>query len=360
MTPTPIEPHPASEPHPAGEPGPASARRSGDGLLRRRATLRRPGPARWLALAAATLGLLVSGALPADADRRHRPPAYPDVIALPDGFLPEGITIDQRGRDRGTAYFGSRADGDIYAADLRTGEGRIISQGPGTPSIGLKTDDKGLLYVAGGPAGTARVVDVASGDILASYQLTDADATFVNDVVLTSRYAWFTDSQQAQLYRVPLADHGRPAPESAVRTLPLTGDWEQIAGAFNANGIATTPDGRALLVVQSETGYLFRVDPATGRATRVDLGGTLLTNGDGLLVQGRTLYAVQNRLNQVAVVRLAPSGRSGELVATLTDDDFDVPTTIAAYRQSLYLPNARFTTPPTPDTTYTAVRIDRP
>jgi hypothetical protein len=48
-----------------------------------------------------------------------------------------------------------------------------------------------------------------------------------------------------------------------------------------------TPDGRALLVVQSNTGYRFRVDPHTGVATRVDLGGTLLTNGDGLLVQGR-------------------------------------------------------------------------
>ena len=320
-------------------------------------TTRRRGFTRWAALTVLTLGLLVPTAAPADA--RHRDHRTPDVISLPDGFQPEGITIDQRGRDKGTAYFGSRADGDIYAADLRTGKGRVISQGPGTPSVGLKTDSSGLLYVSGGVAGTARVVDVRRGRTLVSYPLTTG-TSFVNDVVLTRTTAWFTDSQQAQLYAVPLARHGRPAKASAVRTVPLTGDWVQAAGVLNANGIAVTPDGRSLLVVQSNTGFLFRVDPRSGVAKRVDLGSTLLTNGDGLLVEGRTLYAVQNRLNQVAVLRLDRSGSSGRLLTTLTDADFDVPTTIAAYGKSLWLPNARFSTPPTPTTTYTAVRIPRP
>ena len=324
---------------------------------------RRHGVTRWAALTVLTLGLLVPTAGPADA--RHRDHPAPDVISLPDGFQPEGITIDQRGRDKGTAYFGSRADGDIYAADLRTGKGRVISQGPGTPSVGLKTDSSGLLYVSGGVAGTARVVDVRSGRVLASYALADPAPTtdrpsFVNDVVLARRDAWFTDSNRAVLYRVPLAKHGRPAPASAIQRLPLTGEWTQTAGVINANGIAVSPDGRSLLVVQSNTGFLFRVDPRTGVATKVDLGGTLLTNGDGLLVEGRTLYAVQNRLNQVAVLRLDRSGSSGRLQTTLTDADFDVPTTIAAYGKSLWLPNARFSTPPTPTTTYTAVRIPRP
>ena len=62
----------------------------------------------------------------------------------------------------------------------------------------------------------------------------------------------------------------------------------------------------------------------------------------------------------MAVVRLDRSGSSGRLVTTLTDADFDVPTTIASYGKSLYLPNARFSTPPTPTTPYTAVRIARP
>lgn len=312
---------------------------------------------RWAVCTALALGLLVPTVGPAEArDRSHH---TLDVIDLPAGFLPEGIAIDHRGRDRGTAYFGSRADGDIYAADLRTGAGRVISEGPGTPSVGLKSDDDGLLYVAGGAAGDARVIEARTGEILATYQLTDATGTFINDVVLTRTHAWFTDSQQAQLYAVPLEHRGRAARAPAVRTVPLGGDWQQVAG-FNANGIAETPDGEALLVVQSATGKLFRVSPRTGNATEVDLDGLLLTNGDGLLVEGRTLYAVQNRLNQVAVIRLDRSGRSGRLVETVTDPSFDVPTTIASYGKSLWLPNARFTTPPTPTTPYTAVRIDRP
>lgn len=274
-------------------------------------------------------------------------------IELPDGFQPEGIAID----GRGIAYFGSLADGDIYAADVRTGAGSVISEGPGTSAVGVKVDQRGRLFVAGGPSGTARVVETETGDTLATYQLS-AGPSFVNDVVLTRTGAWFTDSQNAQLYRIPLEGRGDLPDADQIETLPLTGDWVQQPG-FNANGIAQTPDRQSLLVIQSSTRTLFRVDPATGEATRVDLGGTELTNGDGLLVVGSTLYVVQNRLNTVAVFHIAADGTSGQLVELLTSPDFSVPTTVAAYADSLYLPNARFGTPPTPDTPYWATRIDR-
>ncbi|HEX6682087.1 MAG TPA: hypothetical protein VF062_04805, partial [Candidatus Limnocylindrales bacterium] len=104
----------------------------------------------------------------------------------------------------------------------------------------------------------------------------------------------------------------------------------------------------------------FRVNPATGAATLVDLGGEPVTAGDGLLLLGSTLYVVQNQLNRVAVFRLSSSGRSGRLVTTATDPGFDIPTTVAAFGRRLYLPNARFSTPPTPETTYTAVAIRKP
>jgi sugar lactone lactonase YvrE len=278
---------------------------------------------------------------------------FPDTIDLPTGFQPEGIAIGRLP----FAYFGSLADGSIYRANLVTGRGRIISEGPGTPSVGLKLDAKGRLFVAGGPAGSGRVVDIRTGEILASYTFAAAP-TFVNDVVLTPGAAWFTDSQNAALYKLPLGRRGSLPPADGFVRVPLGGDWAQVAG-FNANGIARTPDGRALLVVQSATGFLFRVDPATGNATRVDLGGEILTNGDGLLVIGRTLYVVQNRLNQVGVFTLSRDGSSGELVAQLTDDGFDVPTTVAAFGNRLYLPNARFGIADPATAEFTAVAIRR-
>lgn len=276
-------------------------------------------------------------------------------IPLPDGFQPEGITVGRHHR----AFLGSLADGDIYRLNLRTGEGRVISQGPGTPSVGLKIDRRGRLFVSGGPGGDARVVDSRTGEVLASYTFAPAGTdTFINDVVLTRRVAWFTESMQPVLYGVPLGRHGRLADQSDVITLPLSGDWVQQPG-FNANGIARTPDRRALLVVQSSTGSLFRVDPGTGVATKVDLNGATAANGDGLLTKGRTLYVVRNQDNLVAVFRLNRAGTSARLVDTLTSPTFDVPTTVARRGSSLYLPNARFNTTPTPQTEYWVTRIHR-
>jgi sugar lactone lactonase YvrE len=231
----------------------------------------------------------------------------------------------------------------------------VISPGPGTPSLGLKIDQRGRLFVAGGTGGDARVLDARTGRVLASYPL--ASPAFINDVVLTPTAAWFTDSANPFLYKVTFGPHGA-LPATATR-LPLTGDLAYTAGT-NANGIVTTPDRRGLIVVQSNAGRLFRVDPRTGVTTAVDLGGETVANGDGLLRIGNLLYVVQNRLNTVAVFRLDDRGTAARLVTKVTDPRFDVPTTVAAYRDRLYLPNARFTTPPTPTTPYTAVAIPRP
>ena len=41
---------------------------------------------------------------------------------------------------------------------------------------------------------------------------------------------------------------------------------------FNANGIEATATGQSLIVVNSATATLFRVNPDTGDATAIDLG----------------------------------------------------------------------------------------
>ncbi|GAA1813035.1 hypothetical protein GCM10009682_37760 [Luedemannella flava] len=287
---------------------------------------------------------------------------FPTEFALPTGFLPEGIAIG----DRPVAYFGSRADGDIFRVNLATGEGEVISQGPGpgNPTVGIKVDQRGRLFAAGGGAGSARVVDTRSGAILVSYQLVTpvpgANNTFINDVVLTPDAAYFTDSRSAVLFRLPLGRHGTlPA---AAEPITLGGDWAPGADgvAPSANGIARTPDGRALIVVASNLGKLFRVEPATGVATLIDLGGETVVNGDGLLLSGHTLYVVQNRLNTVAVIRLDRRGTAGTVTQRITDTRFDVPTTVAAFGNRLYLPNARFGIASPEAATYNAVAIARP
>lgn len=138
--------------------------------------------------AAAVLAVtLLPGASPTTAAVAPPDRPFPARIELPDGFQPEGIALGPGP----TAWFGSRADGDIYEVSLRTGEGSVISQGPGTPSVGMKSDRQGRLYVAGGTSGTARVVDTATGEVVRDIPLSSAP-TFVNDVLLSRSAAWFT------------------------------------------------------------------------------------------------------------------------------------------------------------------------
>ncbi|WP_354643083.1 SMP-30/gluconolactonase/LRE family protein [Kitasatospora camelliae] len=294
----------------------------------------------------------------AATDSAEAESCLPNGFPLPNGFNPEGITIDALGR----AYLGSLANGDIYRASLATGQGEVISAGlgPGSPSLGLKIDGRGRLFVSGGWGGDARVIDARTGAILASYHLATSADTFVNDVVLTPGMAWFTESAQPVLYGLPLAASGRlPDPSEVVR-LPLSGDFEPVPqGSVGSNGIETTPDGTALLVVNMTTGSLYRIDPRTGVARRTDLGGADLVNGDGLLRQGRELFAVRNFSNEVAVVKLDRTGLHGEITRRITDPRFRIPATVAAYRDRLYIPNGRFDTPPTPTTDYDVVAVPR-
>jgi sugar lactone lactonase YvrE len=214
----------------------------------------------------------------------------------------------------------------------------------GRAAIGLKVRGDRII-VAGGPTGKAFVYDARDGSDVGEFVLTE-ETTFVNDVALARGAAYFTDSINPQLYVLQGGE---------VSTLPLTGDlqYDDDPGTFELNGIA--PAGRRLIAVQSRTGKLFEIDPRTGDTREIDLGGESLPNGDGLLRQGKRLYVVQNRLNQVAVVDL----RRGEIVRRITDDDFRVPTTVARKGRYLWLPNARFGTPPGPDVEYEVVRVSR-
>jgi sugar lactone lactonase YvrE len=280
---------------------------------------------------------------------------FPSTIDLPVGFRPEGITTGPGP----FAYLGSLADGSIYRVNLVTGTGRVISPGggPTAPSVGLKSDQRGRLFVAGGPGGNGRVIDARTGAVLRTYTFTTVAPTFVNDVVLTPDAAYFTDSRKGVLYKVRLGRNGRPA--GTFETLTLTGPIVIDPAANNANGIARTPDGRGLLIIQSNTGLLWRVDPRTGAVTRVDVPGDPLVNGDGLLLLGRMLYVVQNRLNTVAVIGLNRRGTAGERIGAITDPGFDIPTTVAAFGNRLYLPNARFGIPAPETAAFTVVAVRR-
>ena len=279
--------------------------------------------------------------------------AFPDTIPLPNGWQPEGIATGA-----GTSiYAGSLGTGDIYVADLRTGAGEVLVDAPdGRVAAGLKVD-RGLIYVAGATTGQAYVYDATTGEEVAVLDLAAAGA-FVNDVTVTRDAAYFTDSFAPVVYRVALDNRGVPTGD--VETLDLSGDWEQIPGpfVFNANGIAATANGKALIVINSTLGMIYAVDPSTGEATAIDTGGQSLSAGDGIVLQGRTLFVVRNQLGEVVELRLSPDLTTATVVETASDPDFRVPTTLALQGSRLYAVNARFGVPDPTNAEYEIVLVD--
>jgi sugar lactone lactonase YvrE len=276
------------------------------------------------------------------------PPVFPETVSLPDGWEAEGVATG-RGTD---VYAGSLASGAVWKADLRTGEGSVlVDQNPGGAAVGLAVN-RGVLFVAGGLSGQGYAYDADTGEELATL---DLGLGFVNDVIVTRQAAWFTNSFTPEIYRVALAGG---VPTGDVDTVPLTGDWTQVPVffVFNANGIEATSNGKSLIIVNSTVGALYEVDPATGTATQIETD-TELTSGDGILLRGRELSVVRNRLNEIAVLELSPDLSSATLVDTLTDPDFAVPTTVASFGGTLYAVNARFGTPPE-GTPYEIVKVD--
>ena len=304
---------------------------------------------RVLTLAAALLAaaVVVSGGSSAAQQK-----SFPEVIQLPAGFQPEGIEIKAN-----TFYVGSRVTGAIYRGNLRTGAGAtLVPGGAGRPATGIELDNRKRLWVAGAQSGNAYVYNAQSGALIRTYDFADAP-TFINDAVVTRDAAYFTDSQKRVLYKVPIGSGG--ALGASFQTIPLTGDFVLQAG-FNLNGIDATSNGRTLVAVQSNTGKLFRIDAATGVTREISLGGESVPAGDGILLKGKTLYVVQNQLNQVAVIRLSPDLASGQVLRRLTDPDFSVPTTIDDHGKRLWAVNARFGVANPGSAAYQVVLVGKP
>jgi sugar lactone lactonase YvrE len=296
--------------------------------------------------------LLLSAVLLLGASAALAQDTFPEKIALPNGFAPEGIEVG----NGNTVYVGSVGTGAVWVGDLRTGSGQILVEG--APNVRSATGlefEHGRLWVSGARFGNARVYHAATGELIEEFQLATGTApTFINDAVATVGGVYFTDSQRPFLYKVAVTGNGTLGP---VTTIPLSGDYQHIAGQFNLNGIVATADGKTLIAVQSAARKLYTIDPETGVASLIDLGGYNLTNGDGLLLHGRTLYVVQNRDNKVAVFELSPHLTSATFLRALTDPDLDVPTTIDQVGSRLYVVNARFGTTTPTDQAYHIVRI---
>ena len=283
------------------------------------------------------LAMVAAVAMPAAATQTPR------VIVLPGATSAEGIAA---GRGA-TFYAGDLFAGDIFRGNIRRGTAELFIDAPaGRMAVGMAADLRhDLLFVAGGFTGQAYVYDLGTGASVASYDLGDPETSIINDVTVTKAGAWFTDSFQARLYFVPVSRAGVPGPS---RTLALSGPAADTSGEFNLNGIQATANGKTLIVAHSTNGQLYTVDPRTGASATI--AGVSVAQVDGIVLQGRRLWAVQNT-NQVTRIRLGRHLTSGVVEKVITSPLFQVPTTAALFGRRLAVVNAKFDTgiPPTAD-----------
>ena len=267
---------------------------------------------------------------PASADPR------PASIPLPNDFQPEGIAVGAGH----TFYVGSLRDGDIYRGDLRSGEGAVFIDVENRAAVGMRVvEARHWLVVAGGATGHAWVYDTRDGTTTADLVLGPPGTTFSNDVAITDEALYFTDTFAPMLYRVPILANGTFGPTESV---PVTGP-AAATGGFGLNGIDSTHRGW-LIVNHSDLGILALINPATGVSREIPLSGTALIPGtlDGLQLEGRTVWVVQNFANSIARVQLSPDLTSGRVVEVITSELFRVPTTVARHGSTLAVVNGRF------------------
>jgi len=165
------------------------------------------------AIVAALVGATAAFAEPAGARQR------PDTIELPTGFAPEGVATGAGG----TFYVGTRTGGHVARGNIHDeADAEVFVDDPVVnAATGLKADVRhGLLWVAGGPTGQAAVYDLDTGDAGVALTLTTKTPSFINDVVVTRDAAYFTNSNQPELYKVPISPRGELG---AVETIPLAG-----------------------------------------------------------------------------------------------------------------------------------------
>ena len=122
---------------------------------------------------------------------------------------------------------------------------------------------------------------------------------------------------------------------------------------FNLNGIVARGDGRQLIVVQTNTGKLFRIDLGAGTPTSRRIGqvdAPALPGGDGLLLDRGRLVVVQGSPAALRFLKLGGDASRARLVDTRTDPTLRGPSTVARVHKLLLVVNADFATSTTPFT----------
>lgn len=241
---------------------------------------------------------------------------HPSYTIPGDQFFPEGIAYDPAS---GIFYTGSTTNGDVVRVKVETGAAELFASGAKQGRAdcrGMKLDFKNRLWICGGEENRIHVL-TQQGEIIKSYDLKSLyNSGFLNDCAVDKQYIYFTDSRIQKIYRTNVSNI---QPGVMEEWLSFTNQQIPYTTGFNANGIVLTPDGKYIIIVVSNSGKLYRIDRTTKAIIEIILN-TPVTSGDGLWLDGSTLYVSRNAANKIFPVKLSDNYMKGTVGDGLGDN----------------------------------------
>jgi hypothetical protein len=302
-------------------------------------------------------GLAVLAAAPAAPANLQRIRSH--ELPGPHAF-PESIGVDRATR----AFFtGSLIDGTVYRGTLDAPKARVFlaagSDGR-TNVAGVKVDRHRRVWLADAFNGRVLVYDRA-GRLRHTFALAGPGSPTVNDIAFAGGVAYVTDSARPFLYRIRLRAASTPGTTTIQPWLDVSPTVSYATGdgprGVNLNGIVASRDGRTLLVVQTNTGALFRIDVGSRQINRVDVDGTNLLFGDGLLRLGNTLYVARNAANEIVELKLRADWHEAVVTTIISNHRLAFPTALAELRGRLLITNAQLNAAAAPKLPFTVLDL---
>lgn len=266
------------------------------------------------------------------------------IISVPAEIeYPEGITVDSEG----WIYVSSAVDGAVArmnskgeAVEIIAGANEILPAGNEIfpAMLGKKIDELGRLWIMGGLTGKIFVIDKATGDLLAT-RAVSGERKALNDAVIMADAVYVTDTLQPILWKIARDGEEIGEPEAWI---DFTGTPLEYGPGRNLNGVAADEDGKYLIVIQMDKGLLFRIDIASREVTPVDIGEETVTNGDGLVIDGQTMYLVRQAETEIVTLRFAPDFASAQVVSRFTDPALTWPATAVIAGDELLVVDTQF------------------
>jgi sugar lactone lactonase YvrE len=275
-------------------------------------------------------------------------PALESYSLPPEVTFPEGVAHDP---GTGTIYTGSAATGTLTRVNLKTRATEIVAPAgvlvPGGVTttfpavLGMKLDRSKRLWIAGGRSGKFFIVDSQGGKVIKELAVPDPSKSLINDVALVGTAGYFTDTRAPTLWRIEAKGNEIGALEP---WLDFTGTPLQYYEGANLNGIAATPDGQSLIVVQMGKGLLYKIDIKSKKVSAIDTAGADLTGADGLVLDGRTLYVVRQTAVEIATVQISDDFAKGTVVNRFKHPQLAWPATAVKDGNRLLVVNTQFNT----------------